>query len=172
MKTFKYSFLGKLIYQYMYLPVILLFGVQLGFSLYSVRYDTANLIPALINAVILIIVFRFYSRIRKTIPFTIEIMNDKITAHNFLMSSKKIEEEIKDITKIDGGIFSGKPASPVIIYFKDGKKFGILPHMKDYTDFISLILQKVDKKIHDETVTRIKTIADAKLKKRSKNKTK
>jgi hypothetical protein len=152
----------------MYLPVLIIFGVQLGFSLYSVPRDTANLLPALVNSVILLIVLRFYSKIRRTIPFTLEVNDDKIIAYNYLMSSKKVEEKIADIVKIDGGIFSGKPASPVVIFFKDGEHFGILPHLKDYTDFISLVLQKVDKKIHDETVLKIKQVADARMSKRKK----
>ncbi len=168
MRIFKYSVLGRIIYQYMYLPVLIIFGVQLGFSLYASTFDSANIIPALINFVILFVVFRFYAKIRRTIPFTIEIDGEKIRAYNYLLSSRKTEENIKDIVKIDGGIFSGKPASPVVLYFKDGEQFGILPHLKDYTDFISLVLQKVDKKIHDETVMRIKTVAEAQKKKRKK----
>ncbi len=172
MRIYKYSLLGKIIYKYMYLPVLVLFGIQLGFSLYFVKNDTANLIPAAINLIILIVVFRFYAKIRNNIPFIIEVDDEKIFAYDYLLNSKKIEEKISDIEKIDGGIFSGKPASPVVISFKDGESFGILPHLKDYPDFISTILQKVDKKIHNETVMRIKKVTENKIKKRKKEKTK
>ncbi len=169
MKRFDYSFFGKLIYKYMYLPVLLLFGIQLGFALYGMKYDSANALPAIINMAILYIIFRFYNRIRKNIPFVIEINNGEITGYGYLMNKKILKENIKDIIKIDGGIFSGKPASPVLIYFKDGEIFGVLPHLKNYTDFISEILQKVDKKIHDETVLKIKEVADSRMKKKKKH---
>ena len=42
--VYKYPFLAEVIYKHVFYPLILLFGLQLGYSLYLVTESTMNLI--------------------------------------------------------------------------------------------------------------------------------
>ncbi len=167
--VYKYPFLAEVIYKHVFYPLILLFGLQLGYSLYLVTESTMNLIPVAINAVILIVIFKYYSNIAKNVPFKIMLSDNKLICSQFGYSKKVVELPLDDIDHIEGGIFSGKATRPVYIFSeKNNVMIGVLPHLKDYNNFISMILQSVDKEMFNKLVQGINDKANEMMSKRRK----
>ena len=170
-KVFRYPFLAQIIYKHAFYPLILLFGLQLGYSLYLVGASWANLIPATISLIILIVIFKYYSNISKNIPFKIELKENKLTCSEFGYSKKEVILPLDEISGVEGGIFSGKATRPVYIFSeKNDVMIGVLPHLKDYNNFISLILQSVDKEMFKNLVQGINDKANEMMSKRRKKK--
>ncbi len=152
-KVFRYPFLAQVIYKHAFYPLILLFGLQLGYSLYLLGASWANLIPGAINLVILIVIFKYYSNISHNIPFKIEVEDNSLRCSEFGYSKKEVILPLDEISGVEGGIFSGKATRPVYIFSeKNDVMIGVLPHLKDYNSFISLILQNVDKEMFNALV--------------------
>ncbi len=168
-KIFTYPFVAQIIYKHVSYPILLLFGIQLGYSVYLLGASLTNLIPATINLVILIVVFKYYSNISKNIPFKIKVENNKLHCSQFGYSKKEVVLPLDKISGIEGGIFSGKATRPVYVFSEsENVMIGVLPHLKDYNNFISLLLQSVDKEMFNDLIKGINDKADAMLNKRKK----
>jgi hypothetical protein len=167
--VYKYPFLAQIIYKHVFYPLILLFGLQLGYSLYLVTESTMNLIPAAINAVILFIIFKYYSNIAKNVPFKIVLSNNMLICSQFGYSKKEVKFPLDEIDHIEGGIFSGKATSTLYLFSeKNNLMIGILPHLTGYNSLVSLILGKIDKSMFAELVKGINDKAEAMMSKHKK----
>lgn len=167
--VYKYPFLAQLIYKHVFYPLILLFGLQLGYSLYLVTESTMNLIPAAINAIILFVIFKYYSNIAKNVPFKIVLSNNKLICSQFGYSKKVVEFPLEEIDHIEGGIFSGKATSILYLFSeKNNLMIGVLPHLAGYNSLVSLILGKIDKSMFNELVKGINDKAEAMMNKHKK----
>jgi len=158
MMKFYYSKLAKVIYKYSYFviaPILLLYALV---SLGGIFKDSRYIIPFLINLLLLIGLIRLFFKVYKYFPFVIFADNEKIECSQFLKPEKKIIIYMNDITNVNGGIFSGNPAKPIVIEGKSPEeKFYFNVHLKGHTKLLTLILSNVKKELYEDLMIKIKT---------------
>ena len=157
MKEFRYSFLAKLIYRYVNIPVTVLL---LFYFLVSLSYSIEKwyfIIPAFINAAIIFSLNRFYFKMYKTYPFKILANNEKLVCSDFAFKKKEVTIELKNVERVTGGIFSGNNLKPIEVF--DGKQkiqIGFNQHIKDFNKLLTVILSNINKKLYDELLQKVK----------------
>ncbi|MBI1933604.1 MAG: hypothetical protein HYS24_13820 [Ignavibacteriales bacterium] len=166
MKTFKYTLFSRLFYKYSIIPVNLILAVYILISLLSISSDWRYIFPLLIKLILFYIFNRFYIRMYKSFPFTIEINNEELICHDFIFNNRKVEIKHNDITDITGGLFAGRSYTPIYI-FTSKEKVGISPHLKDYNELLKIILTNVTKEVYMKSLSKIEknTIITSKKKK-------
>lgn len=93
------------------------------------------------------------------IPYTIEADDEKLVCSQFLFRNKTLTIYLKDVESLTGGMFSGKYHG--VMKVSDGKNkiaIGFFDKINDSTKLITMILNKVDQKIYDEVIEKMKTI--------------
>ena len=153
MFTFKYSFFAKLIYRYGNIPITLLLGIQLLFSIIMIDVKWYFLFFALFNLLIIFFLNRFYFRSYKLFPFKIEINNEIMICTDFFNRSKTVEIYLQDIDDIKGGTLTGSPGRPV--YIHDGKNnitIGLHSHIGNYNKLLTIILSNVTKELYNQVL--------------------
>lgn len=169
MTTYKYPFLAKLFYRYANIPATILLLIHLISSIMMIPDQPSFMLPASINALVIFVLNRFYYKIYKHFPFTVEIDNEKMICSNFMYSTRKVEIMISNIDEIKGGTFSGHITRPVYIHdATQNVTLGFYHHLKNYNKFITTILSNVDKKLYDQLLERMKEIGDLNKMKRNK----
>ncbi len=155
MKTFKYSFIAKIIYRYGNFIISIILLLYLILSAFGMFKDWRFVFPLLINFILLYIVNKYYLKIYKLFPFKIEADNKELHCSDFMIKDRIEKIKIIDIDKIEGGIFSGRNYAPLYIEW-DGKKIGLSPHMKDFNKLLTIILTNIKKELYEELLESIK----------------
>lgn len=170
MKTFKYSFISRLIYRYANIPVTLFLIIHLFVSVAGVQQNWIFIIPLLLNLLVLVWINKFYYKSYNTFPFHIEIDNEKMICTDFFDRRKKVVLKHSDITKIKGGIFSGNRARPIYIYDENHNiVLGFHHHLKGFNAVLTLILSNIKQDLYESLLDQIKELGfeqKEKLKKR------
>lgn len=157
MTTFRYSFFSRFIYRYSNFIATLLLLFHALVSLSALWIDWVNVIPLAINLVILYLLNRFFFNVYKYFPFKIEINNEKIICSDFFIRDRTIEIKLSEIDKIEGGVFSTKPTTPLYIYVSDKNiKLGFLQHITNFNKLLTVILSNINSKLYHELMDRIK----------------
>ncbi len=173
MTKFGYPLLARIIYRHVNLiltPVLLAYVI---ISFGGIFTDSKYWIPFIVNLLLLIVFNRFYFRMYKYFPFEIEADEEKIICTNFMNRRKKVEIKFSDITKIEGGVFSGSAIKPIYIYeASNGNVIGINPHLTDFSKFVTLLLTKIDRQLYESLLTRMEKLGEAALEMRNKKKNK
>ena len=172
MKTFKYNFLARIIYRYALIPLNFILLIYLMVSIIAVFEDWKFVFPILINIILLYVLNRFYIKVYKNFPFKIDIDNEKMICSDFVINNRVVQIQHSDITKITGGIFSGRSFSPLYIE-SDNTRLGISPHMKDFNKLLTIILTNIPKELYQSLLESIKKVAfdnTPKNKKKNSNK--
>jgi hypothetical protein len=88
----------------------------------------------------------------KIVPYKISADDEKIICSNFFLSSRKVTIYYKDITKLSGGIFSGRIRG--LMKAEDSSKviIGFFDKLKGIYDLQTLILSKVKTEVYNEVV--------------------
>lgn len=175
MKKFTYSLFAKLIYMYANIPATLLLAFYLVFSLVMIQQHWFYILSAIIHAVLLFILNRFYIRSYKLFPYTILIDNEKMICKNYFLSRKEVVVKHSDIDKIEGGIFSGNSARP--LYIHDGKNdvtIGIRQHLTGFNTVVTIILSNIKQELYKELLGKIAELGEktSGLRDKRKNKSK
>ena len=156
MTEHKYSTFGLIIYRFGNIPVtffLSLYLISLGINLDA---GWLYIVPFIITLLIIYFLNKHYLALYKILPSKILADEEKIICSGFFLSKKEITISFKDITKLSGGIFSGKISG--LMKIEDGKNFntvGFFHKIKDAKKLETLILSKVDKEIYDEVIKRI-----------------
>ena len=158
MKTFKYSFIARLVYRYANIPANLILLFYLLISILNISRDWKFIFPLVITIILIYVLNRFYIRIYRTFPFRIEINNSKMICSDFVIGNRIIEIQHSDVVKIGGGIFSGRAYMPLYIT-TENLTIGISPHLKDYNKLLTIILTNVPKELYTSLLEDIKKIA-------------
>ena len=159
MHIFTYSFLWKFIYRYTNLiitPPLLI--VTLAF-VSNVDRNPIFLVPAFLSLLILYLLNKSYLEFYKMIPYKIEADDEKLVCSEFLFRNKTLIIYLKDIESLYGGMFSGKYHG--VMKVSDGKNkiaIGFFDKINDSTKLITMILNKVNQKIYDDVVEKLKTL--------------
>lgn len=174
MMIFKYSFIPRIIYRWMNIPVSFLLIIHVIISFMYITQNVYLLIPLIINLLVIYYLNKFYFFSYKHFPFEIKADNEKIICQDFLDSSKEITIFLKDITEIRGGLFSGNLARP--IYISDGKNLiGFHSHLKNSNKLLTIILSNISKELYDSLLEKLKLKNEnfqLKLKKKNKSRNK
>ncbi len=155
MKTFKYSFIAKIIYRYGNFVISIILLLYLILSAVGITKDWRFVFPLLINFILLYIVNKYYLKIYKLFPFKIEADNRELRCSDFMIKDRIENIKIIDIEKIEGGIFSGRNYAPLYIEWNGGK-IGLSPHMKDFNKLLTIILTNIKKELYEELLESIK----------------
>ena len=156
MKQYKYSLFAKFVYRFANIPITLLLLVSVIASVSGLWISWKYWIPVIIHLVLIYIINRAYFRIYKYFPFLIEADNTKLICSDFYNSSKKVTIPIHEITKIEGGIFSGNKLRALTVYWGDGGSFiGINQHIKDYNSLVTTILANTNKPLYDSLLNKM-----------------
>ncbi len=157
MMKFYYSKIAKLIYRYSYfviVPILLLYAM---ISLGGIFKDSKFIVPFIINLLLLIGVIKIFIKVYKYFPFEILANNEKIECLNFMKPSKSVTIRMDEITSIQGGIFSGNAAKPIIIEGKTPEeKIYFNVHLKGYSKLLTLVLSNVNKELYESLLTNLK----------------
>jgi len=158
MKTFKYTFISKVVYRYAVVPANLILLFYLLASIIGISEDWKFIFPILINMILLYVLNRFYIRIYKSFPFNIRTNNEKMICSDFVINNRNVEIIHSEIKNIKGGIFTGRAYSPLYVS-TDKARIGISPHMKDYNKLLTIILTNIPKELYESLLETIKKIA-------------
>jgi hypothetical protein len=166
MKVFTYSLFTKFIYRYANIPVTLILGFYFVVSVLTITESWFSVASALIHAVIIIIINRYYFKSYKVFPYKIEINNDRMICSDYTFTNKIVELELNKIDKISGGIFGRASTRPLYIYNNEHNiKIGIHQHLKKFNELLTIILSNVRQELYNDLLEKIKNI---KLDKRKK----
>ena len=92
----------------------------------------------------------------KIMSFRIKSDDEKLYCDKFIFSKKSVEICYEDISLLQGGIFSGKHRSMMVV--RDGKNnftIGFYHKIKDGKSLETILLSKVPKPVYDEVINRI-----------------
>ncbi len=171
MKTFRYTFLPRLLYRYSVIPVNFLLLFYLFVSILVIAKDWRFIFPLLINVILLYILNRFYLKMYKSFPFQIKVNNEEMICSDFVFKKKSIKIKHIDIVSIKGGIFSGGMFAPLYVSTKD-ITIGISQHIKDYNELLKIILSNIPSKLYVELLNTMQknAISNLPVSKKKKNK--
>jgi hypothetical protein len=173
MKKYTYSLFAKLVYGYANIPLSLLLFFYLLFSVAMIRQHWFYILSAIMHALLLYVLNRFYLKSYKQFPYTIIVDNEKMICKNFFLSNKEVVIKFSEIDEIRGGIFSGNMARP--IYIHDGKNdvtIGIRQHLKGFNAVLTSVLSNIEQKLYNELIEKIKEFGDKTTELREKRKSK
>lgn len=156
MKTFTYPLLARIIFRYANIPLTIVFFMYLVISVMASKINLLYLIPAIINAVLIYIINRFYFTSYKIFPYKIEVDDDKMVCSDFPFSNKIIHIKFEDIERITGSIFSSIRNKPVEIY--DGRQkitIAFSLHLRKINELLTIILSNIRKEKSDELLARL-----------------
>lgn len=157
MSEHSYSFLARFIYRWANIPLSILLGFYFVVYLLASFYQWYYIFAILFEGGILFFLNRFYIRGYKLFPYKISVDNEKMICEDFLFSQKKITIYHKDITKIEGSIFSGNKARPLYVFDEpNNQRIGIRIHLKGYNQVITKILSNINKELYDSLIERMK----------------
>ena len=88
MQTFKYSFFPKLIYKYGIIPANLILLFYLIGSSMGLVNDWLFLLPLVLSGIMMYALNKFYLKIYRTFPFTIDVDNEKLICKDLTVGSK------------------------------------------------------------------------------------
>ena len=157
MNTYKYSFVSRFMYRYsnFIATILLLFHALVSFS--ALWINLVNIIPLILNLIVLYLLNRFFFRVYKYFPFKIDIDNEKMICSDFFFKDRKVEIKLIDIDGIEGGIFSKRATSPVYVYnSKDNIKIGLFQHMNDFNKVLTVILSNIKGDLYKKLMDDIK----------------
>jgi len=159
MQVFTYPTFWKFIYRYLNLvltPLLILYILPIGLR---ADKDLILLIPFTISIFILYYLNKTYFIFYKIVPFKIEADDEKIMCSQFIFKQKDITILMKDIYSLSGGIFDGRYRGLMIV--SDGKNkvaIGFFDRMIGSQKLVTLLLSKVDMKIYNEVIAKIKEL--------------
>lgn len=113
-------------------------------------------LPTLISAYLVYAINKHYLVNYKIVPYLIKADDEKIVCSKFLFSKKKIEVFFSNVSKLEGGIFDGKPTG--LMKVKDGvnnRTIGFYSKIKNAKELETVLLSKVKRGVYDEVVERI-----------------
>ncbi|MBL1213942.1 MAG: hypothetical protein HND52_11345 [Ignavibacteriae bacterium] len=170
MQTFEYPWLAKIVYRYANIPVTFILLIYFLVSLGALSKSWFWVILAIVQALLIFFVNRYYWRSYKSFPYKIEADNEKLICSNFFMSRKKVEVKLSDIELLRGGIFSSSLTKPIFLKIKNhDSEIGFHYHLKNYNKLLTLILSNIDQELYNSLLEKMK---DATVEKRQKRKDK
>ena len=159
MQVFTYSAFWKFVYRYLNLvltPLLILYILPIGLRLDK---DLILLVPFTISIFILYYLNKSYFVFYKLVPYKIEADDEKIICSQFIFKQKEITILMKDIDSLSGGIFDGRYRG--LMKVSDGKnklEIGFFDRMIGSQKLITLLLSKVNMKIYNEVIPKIKEL--------------
>jgi hypothetical protein len=162
-QTFTYPFFIRFVLRYgnIFLTLLLLI-----YSLPLIIYIDDNLIliiPLVINFFLIYYLNKRYLSNYKILPFSIEVDDEKIICRNFFLSKKEVIVYYSNINSLNGGSFENKYSGIMKVYSENSTNCRAFHNrLKNSSRLVTYILSKVDKKLYDEVLDKIK------LKSRSK----
>lgn len=159
MQEFRYSFIYKFIYRYgNVVATILMAGYLIPLAI-GIDQNLWLLIPLILILLLIYFINRKYLEMYKIVPYKITADENKMECTNFIFSKRKITIYYKDIESLTGGIFDGKWFG--LMKVCDGKNqicIGFFDKLKNSQKLITLTLSRVDKKIYDDVMEKIKSL--------------
>ena len=136
--------------------MLILYILPLGLKLDK---DLILLVPFTISIFILYYLNKSYFVFYKLVPYKIEADDEKIICSQFIFKQKEITILMKDIDTLSGGIFDGRYRG--LMKVSDGKNkvaIGFFDRMIGSQKLITLLLSKVDMKIYNKVIPKIKEL--------------
>lgn len=163
MITYKYSFFAKLMYRYGNIPLTFLLLIYLGMSVIGVLSHWYYIFFVAINLAIIVWLNRYYIKTYKQFPYTISADNEKLICSDFFLSKRVIEIELKNIDKINGGIFSGYQTRPTYIHdVEQNITIGFYSNAGKFNELLMTIIKNVDEKLYQQLIDKIRRLRNGK----------
>jgi hypothetical protein len=156
MNTYTYPPFYRFLYRYGNIPANLLLIFYLFLSAEGLNYNLLNIIPLVLNLVILYLLNKHYIMLYKILPQRIESDDEKIVASDFLFSSRRVAINFKDISDLKGGIFDGRLSG--VMKVEDGptkQVIGFFGKLRGVEKLQTDILSKVERKLYDTVIERV-----------------
>jgi len=171
MRTFTYPLIARFIYRYANIPITLILLFYIFAALSVVSTHSSNLITVIINAVLIVVLNRYYFKSYRIFPYKIQVDNEGLHCSDFTFSNKQIKINFEDIDNISGGIFSGAQTKPIKI--SDGRQNQIIAfsaHIKGHNELLTAILSKIRKDKYEEILGKITEMAEEQKRKKDAKK--
>jgi hypothetical protein len=157
MKTFRYDLITKFYFRYANLALSFILLAYFIILILNAGNQPFLIVPALLDILIIYTINKYFIRTYKTLPFNINIDDEKISASNFMFGKEVIEINFSDIDGISGGVFGLNRKG--LIYIHDGEKsrsISIHPKIENVDLLIKMILNKVNKELRDESIKKLR----------------
>ncbi len=156
MKEHKYSKFAILVYRFGNIPVtffLSLYLISLGINLDA---GWVYIVPFIITLLLIYFLNKHYLTLYKILPTKIIADEEKMICSGFFMSAKEITIYYKNISELNGGIFSGKISGLMkVIDGENNFTVGFFHKLKNAKELETKILSKVNRDIYDEVINRI-----------------
>ena len=173
MQTFEYPLLAKIVYRYANIPVTLILFIYFIVSLGAMGESWFWILSAIVHALLIFFVNRYYWRSYKGFPYKIEADNEKMICSNYFMSNKKVEVKLIDIEALRGGIFSNSLTKPIFIKVRNHEsEIGFHYHLKNYNKLLTAILSNINQGLYNGLLETMKDTTVEKRKIRQERKKK
>ena len=159
MQTFTYPLFWKIVYRFgnlLVTPLLLIYILPLALNLDK---KLILILPFVLSLLLLYYINKVYFNFYKLVPNKIEIDEEKIFCSGFFFRDKTITIFLKDIDSLSGGIFAGRYRG--LMKVSDGKNkvsIGFFDRMINSKKLVTLLLSKVDIKIYNEVLPKIKEL--------------
>lgn len=157
MKTYRYSFLSKLLYRYGNIPLTFLLLIYLATSAIGFFSHWYFIFFFFVNLTIIVWLNKYYIKTYQHFPFTISADNEKMICSSFFFSKRSVEIKFSDIDEIRGGIFSGFQTRP--IYIHDSRQnitVGFYSQVGDFKQLLTTILKNIPQELYDKLLQEMK----------------
>ncbi|MBZ0199188.1 MAG: hypothetical protein K8H86_04920 [Ignavibacteriaceae bacterium] len=156
MKTYKYSIFYRLVYKYANIPLTIFLALYLVYWGTGIDKHLIYLLPFLLTLLIIYFLNKHFLMLYKIMAYKIEADDEKLVCSNFFMSKKSRTVYFKNIEKLDGGIFEGKPRG--IMRFCDYESkiwIGFYQNIINGRELGTLILSKVPQPVYEAVLEKI-----------------
>lgn len=173
MNTFNYSAFANFVYWHANFPLSVITLLHAVVSAMVIPEKPIYILWLIIDLTIVVILNWFYFRNYKIFPRKIDLNEKGIICYDYIFSKKKIILNFEDINDMRGGPLAGMQHKPIYIYSdKNNAVVGIKPHLKNYNQFLTLVLSKVKKELYEEILNRVDEFGKIIKSKREKRKAK
>jgi hypothetical protein len=156
-QIFTYPFFFRFVFRYGNIFVTILLVI---YSFPLIIYIDSNLlliIPLAINFFLIYYLNKRYLSNYKIFPFSIEADNERIICSNFFLSKKEIVVYYSNISSLIGGSFENKYSGIMKVYSENNTScIAFHNRLINSSLLVTYILSKVNKKLYDEVLDKIK----------------
>lgn len=163
MIRYKYSFFAKLLFRYGNIPITILLLIYFALSVIGFLNHWYFIFFAVINFAIIVWLNRYYVRTYKQFPYRISADNEKLICSDFFLSKRVVEIKLKNIDKINGGIFSGYQTRATYIHDAEQNiTIGFYSNSGRFNEMLMTILKNINEDLYQQLTAKIKKIRDGK----------
>ncbi|MBV6421116.1 MAG: hypothetical protein DAHOPDDO_02385 [Ignavibacteriaceae bacterium] len=155
-QVFTYPFLFRIVFRYGNLivtPIVILYSVAL---ITFLKEEIIFTVPLVINLLIIYFLNKHFMKLKKILPYKIEVDEQKVICSDFFLSRKEIVFHYEDIKSLSGGIFENKLTGIMKVCAENKNLcFGFYQRLNKSAKLATILISKVNRPLYDQVLQRI-----------------